>query len=342
MAINWGGGLMGAASGMALGSFGGPLGMGIGAVGGGLLGMFGGSGGGMQQVNPYADDYWDLMTGNMRNYQAKMGQAEGMQTAYLGAGERSLSQLAGFRPEATYDPQASIRAFNAQLPFMQRQAQGLMSPFGDAQGTSVDRAQRAGQEIAANYNQMGALNTGAASRAIGEGATRAAGEMNLQQDQLYQNFLMNMMNPRLQILQQAYQTELQRQMAEDEIRRQNIAAEAQGYMNIAGVYGQRAGQYAGLAGGAQSGLAAMAGQEYAYTPPSNPFLEGLQGAAGIMTQMNAAGMFPSGGWNWNRTTPVMTDPGIRREELQYLLMFGHDYNMEDINGYNTTFPRATE
>ena len=62
---------MGAASGMALGSFGGPLGMGIGAVGGGLLGMFGGSGGGMQQVNPYADDYWDLMTGNMRNYQRR-------------------------------------------------------------------------------------------------------------------------------------------------------------------------------------------------------------------------------------------------------------------------------
>lgn len=42
MAVNWGGGLSGAASGAALGSSFGPIGTGVGAVTGGLMGLFGG------------------------------------------------------------------------------------------------------------------------------------------------------------------------------------------------------------------------------------------------------------------------------------------------------------
>ena len=131
MAINWGGAASGAMSGAAAGAAFGGWGAPIGAVAGGLLGMFGGSGGQMQQVNPYAAQYWDMMQGNLANYQRQMAGAERSQTGYLGAGQNYFNQLGSFTPQATYDLNAAIRAFNAQAPQLQQLAVPATSPNCD-------------------------------------------------------------------------------------------------------------------------------------------------------------------------------------------------------------------
>lgn len=310
MAINWGGGLSGAFSGASMGAGLGLPGMIGGGLLGGALGAFGGQSGGMQQVNPYAAPYWDLMNSNLQSYQNQIGAAEGRQDAFIGGAQRGYDQLANFQPTAQYDPQAAIRAFNAQAPQLQQLARASAVNFGDAQGTAADRAQSVGNKIAQQYQQGGALNSGAAAQAIGEGSTRAAGDINLQMDQGIQSFLNNLYQQNLAAQMQNYQTQLANAQRGDQMRFSGIGAQAAGYGNIAGQYGQRAANYGNLVGSTQAGLGQMAGQEYAYTPPSNPMLDALQMGAGVVSQMRAAGDFQGlgGGGGQSVQQPVGPQP----------------------------------
>lgn len=292
MAINWGSATTGAMSGAAMGTaIGGPgWGTAIGAVGGGLLGMFGGSEGQTQQVNPYADRYWNLLQGNLGNFQKQQAAAEQKQTGYLSASQRGYADLRNFQPTAQYDPQAALRAFNAQQPYMQRQAMQGFSPFGDAQGTAADRAKRTAQSIAAQYGGQGALQSGAAQKAIAEGAGRAAGDVNLQLDQMFMGRLQGLEQGARAQIEQGYATQLQNQQLRDQLRFQGLGAYAGGMQSIGGQYGQRALGYGQLVGQTQSSMGQVASPEFTYQAPQNQMLDALQYGTGLALQAKSAGM----------------------------------------------------
>ena len=291
MGINWGGGAQGAASGAAMGAMaGGPWGAAAGGVLGGAMGMFGGSGGQMQQVNPYAAKYWDMMKAEMARAQAGQGRAENQQGAYLGAGANLYNQLGNFETTAQYDPQAALRSFNSQIPQMQNLARDSISAYGDAQGTAADRARRMGNDIAQKYQNSGMMNSGAAASAISEGAGRAAGEINLGQDQQFQQMLQGIYQRNMAAQMQSQQSMLQNAQTSDQMRFQGLGMNAQGLTGIGAQYGQRAAGYQNIAGGAMSGMGQVAGQEFMYTPPENQMLDALQYGAGLASNLSAAGV----------------------------------------------------
>lgn len=316
---NWGTGLggaaSGAASGAAIGSMIPGVGTAIGGVVGGLGGLLGGfqSGGGTEQVNPFAQSYWDMASGNMENYQRQMGTALGQQQGYLGQQANTLGQLQNFEATAQYDPGAAMRMTRAQVPQFQQLAKASMEPFGMSADETSRRMTSAAQSTAAEFNQMGGLGSGAAQGAIGEAAANVQGNIDMQQQQMYQQAFMNQMQQAAQMNQTGLQQQFQGQQQADQLRFQGIGAAAQGYGQIAEQYGQQGQMFGQLAGQSQASMAGMAGPEFIYEAPQQTFGDiagGLNSAASIAMLGQEAGIWGGGGQQQQPTNfqgPVAPD-----------------------------------
>jgi hypothetical protein len=307
MAYDWGAGLQGGLGGAAAGSVFGPLGTVIGG-GLGLLGGFGKSAS-TEQLNPYTDQYWDLMSGNLDNYHRQQQSAMGMQTAALGGAQNYYRQLGAFSPTATYDPSAATRMTMSMNPRLQRLARESMGDFQDAE-TLQRNLQRQAQTIAGEFNQLGGFGSGAFAKALGEGAANVAGQYNIQQDQRYQQAYMQLLQQQQQMnmagVQGAYGAAAQR----DQMRMAGLGGAAEGMLGIGGQYGQRASMFGNMAGQASAGLGSISGAEYLHTPAqAGPDIGGtLLGIAALDQGMRGpygegAGLFGNFG---RQATPTPT------------------------------------
>lgn len=281
MAYNWGAGLGGAAQGAAMGaSFGGwgaPIGAGVGL----LAGFMGDGEDETQQINPFAQQYWDMASQNMANYQKQMGTALGQQEGMIGQAGQAYNQLQNFQATAQYDPSAAMRMTRAQLPQLQQMAQMSLGEGGINPEATQQRMESAAQQTAAQFNRMGGLGSGAAQGAIGGAVAGVQAQSDLQQQQMYQNAFLNQLGQAQQANLTGLGRQFQAESQADQLRFQGISGAAGGFAGLGQQYGQRANMFGNLAGQSQASMASMAGPEFMYQPAQEkPMFGGLMEGLG--------------------------------------------------------------
>lgn len=234
-------------------------------------------------INPYTASVYDLLSGNLSNYQKQMNSALGTQGGYLQQSGNLYGDIANFTPTSSYDPSAALRQFLGQTNIYQNLAKDITQGGADQAAINAKTAANtAARQAAQQFGSLGALNTGAASKAIASGAAEAALPYQQQAAQNYSNVLANLYNQGLQYSNQGQQFLSQLQQAQDAQTLQALQAAASGYGQVGAQYGNQASLYGNMANQALSGLASYGAPEYYQQPiiqQQNPWQTLLQGAS---------------------------------------------------------------
>lgn len=130
-----------------------------------------GNPGDVTQINQNTDQFWNMLFGNagVANYltQGLQGALAGVPEAQAGMGNL-INEITSTQP---YNPQAGINAFLGAVPELQGIARSTVSPYGlTADELASQQARSAMSQVAQEYGNMGAINSGAALSAMTRGA----------------------------------------------------------------------------------------------------------------------------------------------------------------------------
>lgn len=123
------------------------------------------------QMNDKTDEFWNMLFGNggMANYarEALSGALNGVPEAQAGLGNL-ITQITSASP---YNPQSGINAFLGMVPELQGIAKNTVSPYGlTADELATQQSKASMSQVAQQYGNMGAINSGAAVSAMTRGA----------------------------------------------------------------------------------------------------------------------------------------------------------------------------
>ena len=214
MGFNWGNalktGLTGAATGFVASGFN-PLGAVAGLVGGGLLGGFSsnnpysqvGRPSDVRNINPYTAEAMDRFRSDYGFYRNNLTKYLQGADTYGGEVDRLRRSLESYKFGVEYDPLAAQRLFLSQTPELQQLARrSIDTSSGEEQARRL--AGQAIQQVASQY-AGGGLRSGAALRAMTEGAAIPLGQYQVNRENLIGNLLGNLYGQSFQGLQQGTQ-----------------------------------------------------------------------------------------------------------------------------------------
>ncbi len=248
-----------------------------------------------QQINPFTADFMQMLGQNQENLNAQLQAALSGQGAALGEAGGLAGQLAGFQPQAQYDPQAAFREFLGRQPALQDIAREAVSPFQqDAAGLAREQAAQALSQVQEQFGGSGGLLSGAELQAATQATIAPRLQAQAQANQQFQNMLGGLMGTERQATAQEQATNLQAQQFADQMRQSGLGQALQGQLGIAGQYG---GQQS-LFGNMLNNILAQQGQLAApvyFNPQQGNFGSGV---GATMTNLGAlAAGQPAGGGN---------------------------------------------
>jgi hypothetical protein len=178
MGWNWGGALKGGLGGAGAGFLAGGV---PGAIAGGVAG-FGlggmsssnpytrlGSPGDVSNVNPYTKQMLDQMLADRNYFKNWMESGQSQTSRYGSLIDDQIQNIGKFNFTSSYDPLAAQRQFLGQSPELQHLVDRSYG-MDQAQEQAKLLAARSAQEVAAQFGNQGAINSGAALKAMSEGA----------------------------------------------------------------------------------------------------------------------------------------------------------------------------
>ena len=244
-------------------------------------------------VNPYTKEYYNISKQNLENYNQLMKQYLGKSEAAEGDLRRIMNQMGSYKFEVSYDPLAAQRAFLSTAYSYQPVVDQLLQT---QQGSDYARtlSAEAARQVASQFAGQGGLQSGAALKAMMEGATTPLAQYQAQREAARNQALMQLLGQGYAGLQRGYelapQLELQRQQAQFGVlgSQADIANRLLGY----GMAGQQL--YGGLGQGALSAMGGMAApQWWQPTYVANPNYRSPLDAIGL--GLSAGNLANSGG-----------------------------------------------
>ena len=204
-------------------------------------------------VNPYTREYYNISKQNLENYNQLMKQYLGKSEAAEGDLRRIMNQMGSYTFEVSYDPLAAQRAFLSTAPSYQPLVDQLLQT---QQGADYARtlSAEAARQVASQFAGQGGLQSGAALKAMMEGATLPLAQYQSQREAARNQALLQLLGQGYAGLQRGYELaphlELQRQQAQFGVlgSQADIANRLLGY----GMAGQQL--YGGLGQGALSAM----------------------------------------------------------------------------------------